>query len=103
MGCVLSYAHFEVLGLQRAEIRRLFGQGGGSHDSWRRVAKEAVQFDLSKVDSTPPKGHVVAVRVTSEDPDDGFKPTSGQVQVTFYYPADIQSDWISYTSFFLHF
>jgi len=64
------------------EIRRLFGQGGGGHDSWRRVAQEAVQFDLSKFESQKPKGHVVAVRVTSEDPDDGFKPTSGQVQVS---------------------
>ncbi|XP_024374276.1 acetyl-CoA carboxylase 1 [Physcomitrium patens] len=62
------------------EIRRLFGQGGGGHDSWRKVADEAVQFDLEKVESQKPKGHVVAVRVTSEDPDDGFKPTSGQVQ-----------------------
>ncbi|KAG0579665.1 hypothetical protein KC19_4G115000 [Ceratodon purpureus] len=62
------------------EIRRLFGQGGGSHDSWRKVAGEAVQFDLDLVESQKPKGHVVAVRVTSEDPDDGFKPTSGQVQ-----------------------
>jgi acetyl-CoA carboxylase/biotin carboxylase 1 len=69
-----------------AEIRRLFGQGGGGHDSWRKVANEAVQFDLSKVDSQKPKGHVVAVRVTSEDPDDGFKPTSGQVEVTFSSP-----------------
>lgn len=46
------------------------------------MADEAVQFDLEKVESQKPKGHVVAVRVTSEDPDDGFKPTSGQVQVT---------------------
>lgn len=70
----------DCLGFEWAEIRRLFGQGGGSHDSWRTVAQEAVQFDLSEVDSQKPKGHVVAVRVTSEDPDDGFKPTSGQVQ-----------------------
>jgi pyruvate carboxylase len=29
---------------------------------------------------------IVQVRVTSEDPDDGFKPTSGQVEVTFSSP-----------------
>ncbi|MCE3050601.1 acetyl-coenzyme-A carboxylase [Datura stramonium] len=33
-----------------------------------------------KAESTRPKGHCVAVRVTSEDPDDGFKLTSGKVQ-----------------------
>lgn len=26
----------------------------------------------------------MAVRVTSEDPDDGFKPTSGKVQVVIF-------------------
>lgn len=68
-----------------AEIRRFFGQkAGGGHESWRKTAKEAVKFDLSKVESVKPKGHVVAVRVTSEDPDDGFKPTSGQVQVSLF-------------------
>jgi acetyl-CoA carboxylase/biotin carboxylase 1 len=64
-----------------AEIRRFFGkEPGGGHDSWQRVAVEATQFDLDTAESVKPKGHVVAVRVTSEDPDDGFKPTSGQVQ-----------------------
>lgn len=65
-----------------AEVRRLFGQeAGGGNDSWQMTSLKAVQFDLSKVDTVKPKGHVVAVRVTSEDPDDGFKPTSGHVQV----------------------
>ncbi|GFP98880.1 acetyl-coa carboxylase 1 [Phtheirospermum japonicum] len=40
----------------------------------------ATPFDLDKAESTRPKGHCVAVRVTIEDPDDGFKPTSGRVQ-----------------------
>jgi len=56
-----------------AEIRRFFGkEPGGGHDSWQRVAVEATQFDLDKAEAVKPKGHVVAVRVTSEDPDDGF-------------------------------
>jgi biotin carboxylase len=71
-----------------AEVRRLFGQeAGGGNDTWRKAAAEAQQFDLSKVNTIPPKGHVVAVRVTSEDPDDGFKPTSGHVQVTTENPS----------------
>ncbi|RZC64109.1 hypothetical protein C5167_025853, partial [Papaver somniferum] len=31
-------------------------------------------------ESVRPKGHCVSVSVTSEDPDDGFKPTGGKVQ-----------------------
>lgn len=27
-----------------------------------------------------PKGHVIAARITSENPDEGFKPSSGTVQ-----------------------
>lgn len=43
----------------------------------------ASPFDFDKAESIRPKGHCVAVRVTSEDPDDGFKPTSGKVQVIY--------------------
>ena len=38
-------------------------------------------FDFDLAESVRPKGHCVAVRVTSEDPDDGFKSTSGKMQV----------------------
>lgn len=54
---------------------------GGGYDSWRKTSVSATPFDFDKAESTRPKGHCVAVRVTSEDPDDGFKPTSGRVQV----------------------
>ncbi|PQM41467.1 acetyl-CoA carboxylase 1-like [Prunus yedoensis var. nudiflora] len=53
---------------------------GGGYDSWRKTSAVATPFDFDKAESTRPKGHCVAVRVTSEDPDDGFKPTSGKVQ-----------------------
>eukprot|EP00897_Mesotaenium_endlicherianum_P010369 jgi/Mesen1/9360/ME000061S08809 len=63
------------------EVRRLFGQpAGGSLNSWRTAALHATPFDFDTAVQVKPKGHVVAVRVTSEDPDDGFKPTSGRVQ-----------------------
>lgn len=42
---------------------------------------KATPFDFDLAESVRPKGHCVAARVTSEDPDDGFKPTSGKVQV----------------------
>lgn len=41
----------------------------------------ATAFDFNEAQSVKPKGHCIAARVTSEDPDDGFKPTSGKVQV----------------------
>ena len=41
----------------------------------------ATPFDFDLVESVRPKGQCVAAHVTSEDPDDGFKPTSGKVQV----------------------
>uniref|UniRef100_A0A2P2K1R6 Homomeric Acetyl-CoA Carboxylase Hom-ACCase n=1 Tax=Rhizophora mucronata TaxID=61149 RepID=A0A2P2K1R6_RHIMU len=66
---------------QMPEIRRFYGmEHGGNYDAWRRTSVVARPFDFDKADSTRPKGHCVAVRVTSEDPDDGFKPTSGKVQ-----------------------
>ena len=54
---------------------------GGVYHDWRKISVVATKFDLDKAQSVRPKGHCVAVRVTSEDPDDGFKPTSGRVQL----------------------
>ncbi|KAF1893158.1 hypothetical protein Lal_00001593 [Lupinus albus] len=66
---------------QIPEIRRFYGmEHGGGNDAWRKTSGLATAFDFDKAESTRPKGHCVAVRVTSEDPDDGFKPTSGKVQ-----------------------
>ena len=36
----------------------------------------------SEMTAVQPRGHVVAVRVTSEDPDNGFKPASVRVEVS---------------------
>ncbi|XP_074264154.1 acetyl-CoA carboxylase 1-like [Silene latifolia] len=66
---------------QIPEIRRFYGkEHGGSNDAWRKTCVAATPFDFDEAESVRPKGHCVAVRVTSEDPDDGFKPTSGKVQ-----------------------
>ncbi|CAI7906126.1 unnamed protein product [Closterium sp. NIES-54] len=61
------------------EIRRFYAQGGGGSSDWRSCA-DLDSFNFDDVTTTKPKGHVVAVRVTSEDPENGFKPTSGRVQ-----------------------
>ncbi|KAI7982044.1 Myosin-11 [Camellia lanceoleosa] len=67
---------------QIPKIRRFYGmEHGGGYDAWRRASVFATPFDFDKAESTRPKGHCVAMRVTSEDPDDGFKPTSGKVQI----------------------
>jgi len=64
------------------EIRRFYNMDhGGRYDAWKKTSKCAIPFDFDKAESVRPKGHCVAVRITSEDPDDGFKPTSGRVQV----------------------
>jgi hypothetical protein len=66
------------------EIRRFYGMDyGGGYDIWRKTAALAAPFNFDEVDSLWPKGHCVAVRITSEDPDDGFKPTGGKVKVRF--------------------
>ncbi|XP_042493144.1 acetyl-CoA carboxylase 1-like [Macadamia integrifolia] len=66
---------------QIPEIRRFYGmEHGGGYDAWKRTSTVATPFDFDEAVSVKPKGHCVAVRVTSEDPDDGFKPTSGKVQ-----------------------
>ena len=65
---------------------------GGGYDSWRKTSVAASPFDFDKAESTRPKGHCVAVRVTSEDPDDGFKPTSGKVQVSYQYSPAVS--WV---------
>ncbi|XP_038715965.1 acetyl-CoA carboxylase 1-like [Tripterygium wilfordii] len=63
------------------EMRRFYGmEHGGGYDAWRKTSVLSTPFDFDRAESTRPKGHCVAVRVTSEDPDDGFKPTSGKVQ-----------------------
>ncbi|GAB2219638.1 hypothetical protein Droror1_Dr00007275 [Drosera rotundifolia] len=65
---------------QIPEIRRFYSkEHGGGYNAWRTTSIAATPFDFDEAESTRPKGHCVAVRVTSEDPDDGFKPTSGKV------------------------
>ncbi|KAL0361613.1 UNVERIFIED_CONTAM: Acetyl-CoA carboxylase 1 [Sesamum radiatum] len=87
---------------QIPEIRRFYGmEHGGGYDAWRKTSIVATPFDFDKAESTKPKGHCVAVRVTSEDPDDGFKPTSGRVQVRIYQTEKFGFCLINCTLIFL--
>ena len=57
--------------LQRIpDIRRLYNQS----------AFETSEFDLSTTERASPKCHVIAARITGENADEGFKPTSGGIQ-----------------------
>ena len=60
------------------DIRQLYGVGPhGLSD----IDFEMVKPDSNQLQRKPrPKGHVVAVRITAENPDAGFKPSSGSLQ-----------------------
>ncbi|XP_048240447.1 acetyl-CoA carboxylase-like isoform X4 [Haliotis rufescens] len=53
------------------DIRVLYGE-----DPW---GESAIDFDNPRA-KPHPRGHVIAARITSENPDEGFKPSSGTVQ-----------------------
>ncbi len=52
------------------DIRRLYGL--------EPLGDAPIDFDTAE--RIPPEGHCIAVRVTAENPDMGFKPTSGTIQ-----------------------
>ena len=62
------------------DIRRLY----------KKSPHEDTFFDLAKEEKGDPSGHVVAVRITSEDAADGFKPTSGSIdELSFRSTPDV--------------
>lgn len=53
------------------DIRLLYGE-----DPWADTP-----IDFESLSHKPvPRGHVIATRITSENPDEGFKPSAGTVQ-----------------------
>ena len=60
-----------------SDIRKLYGQDpAGMEDFTPSLSRELyAQFEPPK-----PHGHVIAVRITAENPDAGFKPSSGNLQ-----------------------
>jgi Biotin carboxylase len=57
------------------DIRRLYGKNR-FEDSYGESA--VIDFDIAK--RIPPYGHCIAVRITAENAEAGFKPTSGGIQ-----------------------
>jgi len=60
------------------DIRTLYGMAptGSSEIDFDMIKPETLQLQRKP----KPKGHVVAVRITAENPDAGFKPSSGSLQ-----------------------
>ena len=59
-------------------IRQLYGVAHGGNSE---IDFDMVKPDANQLQRKPrPKGHVVAVRITAENPDAGFKPSSGSLQ-----------------------
>lgn len=62
------------------DIRRLYGK--------EPSGMGPIDFETDKQE--PPHGHVVAVRITSEDAHDGFKPTTGKIdELSFRSTPDV--------------
>lgn len=60
------------------DIRRLFGYD----------PSETTPIDFSEATRKPPIGHVIAARITGENPNEGFKPTSGKITDLRFYPPN---------------
>ena len=58
---------------QLPEVRELYGIP-------RSDAATALDLDDPNVKYQLPKRHVLAARITAENPDEGFKPTSGKIE-----------------------
>mmetsp|Transcript_3124 Transcript_3124/g.4604 ORF Transcript_3124/g.4604 Transcript_3124/m.4604 type:complete len:2205 (-) Transcript_3124:97-6711(-) len=52
------------------DIRKFYGKN----------PNEVAAFDLNTTAPVPPNGHTIACRVTAENPEEGFQPTSGKLE-----------------------
>ena len=48
---------------------------------------ETTPLDFVRGPTKAPDGHIVAVRITSEDADNGFKPTCGAIDEISFHPT----------------
>ena len=60
------------------EIRELYGFHRFEDPECVAAGKSVIDFDT--VERRPPNGHCIAVRITAENAEQGFKPTSGGIQ-----------------------
>ena len=81
-GVNLPAAQLQVaMGIPLHRIRHIRQLYGVHPNGTSEIDFDMVDPDASKNQRRPrPKGHVVAVRITAENPDAGFKPSSGSLQ-----------------------
>ncbi|TCD69094.1 acetyl-coenzyme-A carboxylase [Steccherinum ochraceum] len=81
-GVNLPAAQLQVaMGIPLHRIRHIRQLYGVHPNGTSEIDFEMMDPEASKLQRKPrPKGHVVAVRITAENPDAGFKPSSGSLQ-----------------------
>ncbi|KAI0796098.1 acetyl CoA carboxylase [Abortiporus biennis] len=81
-GVNLPAAQLQVaMGIPLHRIRHIRQLYGVAPNGTSEIDFEMTDPEASKLQRKPrPKGHVVAVRITAENPDAGFKPSSGSLQ-----------------------
>ncbi|KAH9839950.1 acetyl CoA carboxylase [Rhodofomes roseus] len=81
-GVNLPAAQLQVaMGIPLHRIRHIRQLYGMAPHGTTEIDFEMADPEASKLQRKPrPKGHVVAVRITAENPDAGFKPSSGSLQ-----------------------
>jgi len=60
---------------------------------------ETTPIDFQKTEPRKPHGHVIACRITAENPDQGFKPTSGGIQALTFHSSPRVWAYFSVDSF----
>ncbi|KAJ3713704.1 hypothetical protein C8R42DRAFT_751922 [Lentinula raphanica] len=81
-GVNLPAAQLQVaMGIPLHRIRRIRQLYGVAPNAASEIDFDMIKPDANQLQRKPrPKGHVVAVRITAENPDAGFKPSSGSLQ-----------------------
>ena len=81
-GVNLPAAQLQVaMGIPLHRIRHIRQLYGVAPNGASEIDFDMLNPDASTVQRRPrPKGHVIAVRITAENPDAGFKPSSGSLQ-----------------------
>ncbi|KAI0684026.1 acetyl-CoA carboxylase [Cytidiella melzeri] len=81
-GVNLPAAQLQVaMGIPLHRIKHIRQLYGVEHSGTSEIDFDMINPDASTQQRKPrPKGHVVAVRITAENPDAGFKPSSGSLQ-----------------------
>jgi acetyl-CoA carboxylase/biotin carboxylase 1 len=81
-GVNLPAAQLQVsMGIPLHRIRHIRQLYGVAHNAASEIDFDMVKPESNQLQRKPrPKGHVVAVRITAENPDAGFKPSSGSLQ-----------------------